>query len=106
MKSKFALPAIYWPMSKIPLDIWKAAPSTTNGNEQAHRNVNRDGTQLTLLAGVMRGMQYDVRAIQSLVNNKEDGIRPRDEVVTHHRRKVRAVTRKGKLKSIIWTLIF
>ena len=58
-KSKFALLALYWPESRIPLDIWRAAPATTNGNEQAHRNINRDGVGLTLLAGVMQGMQCD-----------------------------------------------
>ncbi|KAJ8457091.1 hypothetical protein ONZ45_g18455 [Pleurotus djamor] len=33
--SKFMLPALYQPLSKIPLHIWKLAPSSTNGNEQA-----------------------------------------------------------------------
>jgi len=56
----FVIPAIYRPESKIPLEIWQAAPSTTNGNEQAHRNINRDGTRLTLLAAMMRGLQYDI----------------------------------------------
>ena len=32
----FALPGLYQPASLIPLSIWKACPSTTNGNEQAH----------------------------------------------------------------------
>ncbi|KAF8583905.1 hypothetical protein K439DRAFT_1617115 [Ramaria rubella] len=34
--SGFSLAAIYQPASKIPLDMWKASPSTSNGNEQAH----------------------------------------------------------------------
>ena len=29
-----------------PLEIWKASPSTTNGNEQAHQNINHDGVNL------------------------------------------------------------
>jgi hypothetical protein len=29
------------------------------GNEQAHRNVKRDGVGLTLLGGIMRGFHYD-----------------------------------------------
>ncbi|KAJ7635342.1 hypothetical protein FB45DRAFT_697507, partial [Roridomyces roridus] len=61
--SKFALPALYQPRSRIPLEIWKSAPSTTNGNEQAHRNINRDGVNLTMLGAIMRGMQYDARAM-------------------------------------------
>ncbi|KAG2342431.1 hypothetical protein BDR05DRAFT_846237, partial [Suillus weaverae] len=59
--SKFALPTIYHPMSFIPITIWKASPTTTNGNEQAHHNINRDGINLTLLAGIMCGYEYDVR---------------------------------------------
>ncbi|KAG1877489.1 hypothetical protein F4604DRAFT_1757844 [Suillus subluteus] len=39
--NKFALPALYRPASFITKDIWRACPATTNGNEQAHRNVNR-----------------------------------------------------------------
>ncbi|KAF8589316.1 hypothetical protein K439DRAFT_1405257 [Ramaria rubella] len=39
--SLFVIPAVYQPASQIPLAIWQAAPSTSNGNEQAHRNVNR-----------------------------------------------------------------
>ncbi|KAG1851301.1 hypothetical protein DFJ58DRAFT_426079 [Suillus subalutaceus] len=46
--NKFALPALYRPTSFITEDIWRACPATTNGNEQAHRNVNRDGVNLTL----------------------------------------------------------
>ncbi|KAF8573655.1 hypothetical protein K439DRAFT_1374742 [Ramaria rubella] len=55
----FALAALYQPASQIPIDIWKVSPSTSNGNEQAHRSINRDGVKLTMLAGIMRGMQYD-----------------------------------------------
>lgn len=50
---KFAFTGLYWPASQIPQEIWKALPVTTNGSKQAHRNVNRDGIGLTLLAGVM-----------------------------------------------------
>ncbi|KAJ6452183.1 hypothetical protein C8R47DRAFT_998159 [Mycena vitilis] len=64
--SSFALPALYQPLSLIPLEIWKSAPSTTNGNEQAHRNINRDGVNLTMLGAIMRGMQYDARAMGAL----------------------------------------
>ncbi|KAJ7800656.1 hypothetical protein B0H14DRAFT_3092562 [Mycena olivaceomarginata] len=53
-------------LSLIPLEIWKSAPSTSNGNEQSHRNVNRDGVNLTMLSGIMRGMQYDARAMGAL----------------------------------------
>ncbi|GJJ11594.1 hypothetical protein Clacol_005829 [Clathrus columnatus] len=36
----FTLAAIYQPLSKILSKVWKAAPLTSNGNEQAHRNIN------------------------------------------------------------------
>ncbi|KAG2112365.1 uncharacterized protein F5147DRAFT_525212, partial [Suillus discolor] len=61
--TKFVLPAIYQPMSLIPLYIWKALLSITNRNEQAHHNVNWDGINLTLLAGIMHGFQYDVHVM-------------------------------------------
>ncbi|EJD36121.1 hypothetical protein AURDEDRAFT_174795 [Auricularia subglabra TFB-10046 SS5] len=61
--SRWALRALYQPLSKIPIEKWKAAPRTTNGNEQAHHKVNLDGTQLALLAGVMRGSEFDARLL-------------------------------------------
>ncbi|KAG1733723.1 hypothetical protein EDB19DRAFT_1830853 [Suillus lakei] len=57
--NKFALPALYRPASFIPEDTWRACPATTNGNEQAHRNVNCDSVNLTLLGGIMRGRAFD-----------------------------------------------
>ncbi|TFK38321.1 hypothetical protein BDQ12DRAFT_588888, partial [Crucibulum laeve] len=59
LDGKFIIPAIYQPASLIPLHIWQALPSTTNGNEQSHRNVNHDGINLTMQGGIMCGMQYD-----------------------------------------------
>ncbi|KAF8578686.1 hypothetical protein K439DRAFT_1621146 [Ramaria rubella] len=103
--SPFVIPAIYQPASKIPLEVWQAAPSTSNGNEQAHRNVNRDGTGLTLLAAIMRGLQYDVRAVRSVGLMGEAGIHQRDQQPTYFRRAGRSVLRsvrvqKRKLASI------
>ncbi|KAF4600363.1 hypothetical protein EYR38_004988 [Pleurotus pulmonarius] len=92
--SKFALPALYHPLSYIPLDIWKSAPSSTNGNEQAHRNINRDGVNLTLLGGIMRGMQYDNRAMATLDLYSSVGIFPRDQTTTHYRRVASSIYRK------------
>ncbi|RDB26058.1 hypothetical protein Hypma_006546 [Hypsizygus marmoreus] len=93
--TKFALPALYQPLSLIPLDIWKASPTTTNGNEQAHRNVNRDGVNLTILAGIMRGMQYDKRAMTSIQLHASTGIYVRDQFSTHFLRQGRAIKRHG-----------
>jgi hypothetical protein len=71
------LPALYH-YSLIPLDIWQASPSTTNGNEQAHRNINRDGVGLTILGGIMRGYQYDCRAVASKELHEMQGIHSGD----------------------------
>ncbi|KAJ7834333.1 hypothetical protein B0H14DRAFT_2363848 [Mycena olivaceomarginata] len=95
--SKFALPALYQPHSLIPLEIWKSAPSTSNGNEQSHRNVNRDGVNLTMLGGIMRGMQYDARAMGALELHASQGIYARDQTATHFRRQQRSVNRHGEL---------
>ncbi|KAJ7234827.1 hypothetical protein C8J57DRAFT_1531331 [Mycena rebaudengoi] len=91
--SKFALPALYQPASLIPLEIWKSPPSTTNGNEQAHRNINRDGVNLTVLGGLMRGMQYDARAMGTLELHSSQGVYSRDQTATHFRRLQRSLNR-------------
>ncbi|KAH7903935.1 hypothetical protein BJ138DRAFT_1019827 [Hygrophoropsis aurantiaca] len=56
--TKFALPAVYRPKSLIPLEIWKASPSTTNGNEQAHRNINASGKLVWLYSKALIYMCY------------------------------------------------
>ncbi|KAF8590817.1 hypothetical protein K439DRAFT_1657169 [Ramaria rubella] len=99
--SGFSFAAIYRPASKIPLDVWKASPSTSNGNEQSHRNVNRDGTKLTMLAGIMRGMQYDSRAMRGLEVLQKHGIHTRDQHATHFRRAARTVVRSTKVQKRI-----
>ncbi|KAJ7648009.1 hypothetical protein FB45DRAFT_1102588 [Roridomyces roridus] len=97
--NKCALPALYQPASLIPLEIWKSAPSTTNGNEQAHRNINRDGVNLTMLGAIMRGMQYDARAIGSLELYSTKGIYSRDQISTHFRRLQRSLNRHGLVQA-------
>ncbi|KAF8582115.1 hypothetical protein K439DRAFT_1511977 [Ramaria rubella] len=82
----FAIAALYQPASKIPIEVWKASPSTSNGNEQAHRSINRDGVKLTMLAGIMRGMQYDSRVLSGLELLRMYGISTRDQLQTHFRR--------------------
>ncbi|KIJ25141.1 hypothetical protein M422DRAFT_273917 [Sphaerobolus stellatus SS14] len=99
----FMLPGLYQPISKIPLEIWCASPHTTNGNEQAHRSVNRTGIKVSPLAAVMHGMQYDFHAMYAV----RDGltIQTRDQLSAHFKRKetsfVRQVkTTKRKLQAI------
>ncbi|KAG2361563.1 hypothetical protein BDR07DRAFT_1485725 [Suillus spraguei] len=92
--TKFALPALYQPNSLIPLEIWKASPTTTNGNEQAHRNINRDGVGLTLLGGIMRGFHYDTNICASLDLFDAFGINSTDHLSTHAYRAKRALARQ------------
>ncbi|KAJ8468567.1 hypothetical protein ONZ45_g17202 [Pleurotus djamor] len=93
--SKFMLPALYQPLSKIPIQIWKSAPTSTNGNEQAHRSINRDGTNMTLLGAIMRGMQYDARVATSSLLYASTGIYSRDQTSTHYRRITSALHKKN-----------
>ncbi|KAF8187083.1 hypothetical protein K438DRAFT_1835610 [Mycena galopus ATCC 62051] len=91
--SRFTFPAIYQSASLIPLEIWKAALSTSNRNEQAHRNINCDGVNLTMLSGIMRGMQYDARVVDTLQLYSSQGIYVRDQMATHFRRLQRSLNR-------------
>ncbi|KIJ40774.1 hypothetical protein M422DRAFT_256193 [Sphaerobolus stellatus SS14] len=85
--------AIYWGKSFMPLSVWKAAPSTSNGNEQAHRNINRDGIKLSILAGTMKGYHLDSRAMSMLEVEELLGIDTNDPAATHFRRSRRALHR-------------
>ncbi|KAF8588892.1 hypothetical protein K439DRAFT_1613231 [Ramaria rubella] len=82
----FAIGALYQPASKTPIEVWKALPSTSNSNEQAHRSINRDGVKLTMLAGIMHGIQYDSCAISGLELLRMYGISTRDQLQTHFQR--------------------
>lgn len=68
----------------------------SNGNEQAHRNINRDGIKLTMLAGIMRGFQFDSRAMKNAEFWIKECIQPRDRLATYFRRSAKAVRYKGK----------
>ncbi|KIK80351.1 hypothetical protein PAXRUDRAFT_36216 [Paxillus rubicundulus Ve08.2h10] len=82
---KFALLALYFPKSLMPADFWKACPTTTNGNEQAHCSINHDSVHLTLLGGVMQGRDYDYdeRAASSIDIHQTHGINTHDRGSTH-----------------------
>lgn len=94
--NKFALPALYQPASLIPLAIWKGTTLSTNSAEQQHRNIYRDGVNLTMLAGIIRGMQYDWRAIASIDIYRTTGIHHRDQPATYLFRITRSMKRHGK----------
>ncbi|KAF8581006.1 hypothetical protein K439DRAFT_1619372 [Ramaria rubella] len=84
--SRFALAALYQPASKISIEVWKASPSTSNGNEQAHHSINHDGVKLMMLAGIMHGMQYDSCAMTGLKLLSTYSISSRDQQPTHFQR--------------------
>ena len=79
--------------------IWKASPSTTNGNEQAHWNIYHEGINLTLLAGIMKGMVYDQAAMVSIDTNSAFGINTRDTEATEAFQAARSVSLKGMYSS-------
>lgn len=85
-------------MSFIPIAIWKASPMTTNGNEQAHRNINQDGINLTLLAGIMHGYEYDVHATSSIDLHIIHRINTCNNESTHLHRAKCTVSQQSKLE--------
>ncbi|KAJ7328383.1 hypothetical protein DFH08DRAFT_815884 [Mycena albidolilacea] len=92
--SKFVLPALYQPASLIPLEIWKSASSTTNGNEQSHRNINRDG-----VVEPDDARSNNAWAMGALELHASQGIYSRDRTATHFRRLQRSLNRHGNLPS-------
>ncbi|KIJ26888.1 hypothetical protein M422DRAFT_271984 [Sphaerobolus stellatus SS14] len=89
----WALAAIYRPKSKIPVHIWEAAPSTSNGDEQAHRNINREGTKLAIVAGILFGQGVDFRQLEGIGMLLTHGITHRDQPQTYFRRSGRTIIR-------------
>ncbi|OJA11407.1 hypothetical protein AZE42_12484 [Rhizopogon vesiculosus] len=73
--------------SNIAMDVLL----TTNRNEQAHRNINRDGGGLTLLGGLMRRFHYGENLTASL---DIFGISSSDHLSTHTHRAKRALSRR------------
>ncbi|KIK99371.1 hypothetical protein PAXRUDRAFT_132185, partial [Paxillus rubicundulus Ve08.2h10] len=94
--TKFALPALYFPKSLMLAKIWKACPWTTNGNEQAHCSINQDGTNLTLLGGVMHGQDYDEQAATSIDIHNAYGMNICDRGSTHAHRTLWDISRLGQ----------
>jgi hypothetical protein len=99
LDAKFVLPAVYQPESLIPLSVWMASPPSTNGNEQAHRNIMRDGIGLTLLGGIMRALQHDFRIMVGILLQQTFGIYSRDQQATEYRRAHYSISRQGMITS-------
>ncbi|PKK64475.1 hypothetical protein RhiirC2_787435 [Rhizophagus irregularis] len=47
--------------TKMDHTIWNQFPNNTNVGESVHANVNHDGRNLSLLAGIYRGRDFDKR---------------------------------------------
>lgn len=90
------LRALYQPESRIPLEKWKAAPRTSNGNEQAHHNVNIDGTGLALVAGIMFGAEFDHRLLAARRAVAQSGVQTRYHVADDVHRAERGLVRRGE----------
>ncbi|KAG8927110.1 hypothetical protein FRC02_008453 [Tulasnella sp. 418] len=94
--SPFAIPALYQPASKIPSDIWLAGQSNTNGIEQAHHNINLEGKGLTLLGGIMVGLQFDACALSRHISTIENAMSNRYRNATHYMKAERALKAQNR----------
>ncbi|KIJ35226.1 hypothetical protein M422DRAFT_262607 [Sphaerobolus stellatus SS14] len=92
---QFMFPALYFPLSKMPLTIWQASPHTSNGNEQAHRTINRDGIKMALLAAVVIGYHRDFDNMST--SNPGLLINSRDRLSTHYARKQLSIVRNVRV---------
>lgn len=95
-KERFALAAVYRPYSRVEKIDWMASPRTTNGNEQSHRDIYRDGINLTVLSGIKTGEEYDRRAAVTYSLPTSQQIERRDRVQSHSFRTERTYTRRSK----------
>lgn len=91
------MPALYRPLSFIPEDSWLAAPYTTNNSEQKHHDANLDGRNLTLVGGVMVGLDYDARALELHNFTMSLYINPRHLEATDLKRTTRSLRASGEL---------
>ncbi|KAK7038761.1 hypothetical protein VNI00_010646 [Paramarasmius palmivorus] len=75
IQSQFALEAICWQKSKIPLYVWRAGDSHDNLVEASHANVNLEGKSCTLVGGIESGRRFDVNRMALLRNFEATGVR-------------------------------
>ncbi|THU94917.1 hypothetical protein K435DRAFT_798550 [Dendrothele bispora CBS 962.96] len=61
VRSKFALQAMCWQKSKVPLNAWLAGDATTNPVESAHRDVYREGIQCSVVEAYLASKNFDFR---------------------------------------------
>jgi hypothetical protein len=49
--------------------VWNKTPNNTNAGESAHANVNRDGQNLSILAGVIRQVSFANFSVKIYIHN-------------------------------------
>lgn len=96
MGSPFAMPGIYRPQSFISLERWLAAHYTTNISESKHTELNIDGRGLTLVGGIMVGLDFDARALAVHHLSITQLLHPRYREATPQARAIAAARRRGK----------
>lgn len=64
--SKFAFEGMCWERSFIPLPIFQMGDSTSNIIESLHSDVNSEGIQCSLVAGVHKGNHFDNLKVKTL----------------------------------------
>ncbi|KAJ7586090.1 hypothetical protein C8J56DRAFT_1052445 [Mycena floridula] len=72
--SKFAIEGLCQKSSFIPLDIWQAGDSTSNGVEASHCDVNHEGMGCFLVGGIMSGRKHDLNKLRAQQNRHDTGI--------------------------------
>ncbi|KAG6847262.1 hypothetical protein H0H93_009227, partial [Arthromyces matolae] len=76
VNSKFAFEGLCWERSFIPKDVWCAGESNSNLIESVHADVNREGINCSLLAGIEKGRAFDAMKMKTLAALETTGIRP------------------------------
>ncbi|KAL0059883.1 hypothetical protein AAF712_013365 [Marasmius tenuissimus] len=93
-RSKFAFPALCWEKSFIPLEIWQATDGTSNVIESMHFDVLREGGHSTLLAGILRGEEFDRIQDQTFETSRATGVPRRHRMQTSSARQLKVVSRQ------------
>ncbi|GBC27218.1 hypothetical protein GLOIN_2v1763409 [Rhizophagus irregularis DAOM 181602=DAOM 197198] len=65
-RTPWVLSGVSYAFTKMDSNIWHQTPNNTNVGESAHANVNHDGRNLSLLAGIARGRDFDNRQWESI----------------------------------------
>ncbi|RGB22075.1 hypothetical protein C1646_776683 [Rhizophagus diaphanus] len=93
----------FYAFTKMDCTIWNQTSNNTNASESAHANVNRDGCNLSLLAGVIRGQEFDKRQWESAnvheQYNVPESYRNKSELACSIQAEKRAEKRRKKQSS-------